>query len=196
MEHSYQLQSPISQRATSQMALAPPASMIDPSFESNRLQPSQLAHGFTFPPNHIHPPMMNGHANTPSTQDTPDRVSPSIEITDDSIDQAYVDFILYCNPSVPADSDSTELKKGFRAPPQSDGKKFSPFTLYGLISKLENKEIKTWAQLVVELGVEPPDPSKNQSAQKVQQYAVRLKVPPLILFVSVNFCAYWRVYHS
>lgn len=120
--------------------------------------------------------MMNGHANTSSARDTPDRALPSIEITDESIDQAYVDFILYCNPAVPVDTDPTELKKGFRAPPMSDGKKFNPFTLYGLIAKLESKEIKTWATLVVELGVELPDPSKNQSAQKVQQYAVRLKV--------------------
>ncbi|KAL8833045.1 MAG: hypothetical protein Q9170_004550 [Blastenia crenularia] len=119
--------------------------------------------------------MMNGHANIPSTQDPSDRVLPSIEITDETIDQAYVDFILYCNPFVPADADPTELKKNFRSPPQSDGKKFSTFSLYELISKLENKEIKTWAQLVVDLGVELPDPSKNQSAQKVQQYAVRLK---------------------
>lgn len=160
--------------------------MIDPAFESNRLQPSQLPHAFTFSPGQPHPPMMNDHASTPSTQDSSDRVLPSIEITDDSIDQAYVDFILYCNPSVPADTDTTELKKNFRAPPQSDSKKFSPFTLYGLISKLENKEIKTWAQLVVDLGVEPPDPSKNQSAQKVQQYAVRLKVITISLSLLAN----------
>ncbi|KAL8762337.1 MAG: hypothetical protein Q9184_001644 [Pyrenodesmia sp. 2 TL-2023] len=118
---------------------------------------------------------MNTHPSSSSTQDSPDRALPSIEIADQSIDQAYVDFILYCNPAVPADTDPTELKKGFRAPPMSDGKKFNPFTLYGLIAKLESKEIKTWAQLVVELGVELPDPTKNQSAQKVQQYAVRLK---------------------
>ncbi|KAI4142232.1 MAG: hypothetical protein L6R39_005028 [Caloplaca ligustica] len=165
----------INQRPSQSLALAPPASMIDPSFENNRLQDSQLPHGFPFPQNNTHPPLMNGHPNSSSTQDTPDRALPSIEVTDESIDQAYVDFILYCNPAVPADANPTELKKGFRAPPMSDGKKFSPFTLYGLIAKLESKDIKTWAQLVVELGVELPDPSKNQSAQKVQQYAVRLK---------------------
>lgn len=155
--------------------------MIDPAFESNRLQASQLPHGFAFPPSQSHPPIMNGRANTPSTQDPSDRVLPSIEITDESIDQAYVDFIYYCNPSVPSDTNPAELKKNFRAPPQSDSKKFSPFKLYGLISKLENKDIKTWAQLVVDLGVELPDPAKNQSAQKVQQYAVRLKVSITIL---------------
>lgn len=176
MEHNYQLQSPISQRQSQSMALAPPASMIDPSFESHRLPNSQLPHGFSYSQTQPNQSMMNGHAHHEATQDTPDRALPSIEISDDSIDQAYVDFILYCNPAVPSDTDSTELKKGFRAPPMSDGKKFDPFTLYGLIAKLESKDIKTWAQLVVELGVELPDPSKNQSAQKVQQYAVRLKV--------------------
>lgn len=119
---------------------------------------------------------MTGHGNLPMTQETPDRALPSIEITDDSIDQAYVDFIFYCNPSIPLDTDPTELKKGFRSPPMSDGKKFNPFTLYGLISRLESKDIKTWVQLVIELGAELPDPSKNQSTQKLQQYAVRLKV--------------------
>ncbi|KAI4290697.1 MAG: hypothetical protein L6R35_000004 [Caloplaca aegaea] len=175
MEHSYRLQSPINRPASQSMALAPPASMIDPSFEPNRLHSSQLPHGFTFPQSQPLPATMNGHGNLSSTHDSPDRALPSTEMSDDSIDQAYVDFILYCNPGVPADTDPTELKKGFRAPPMSDGKKFNPFTLYGLIARLENKEIKTWAQLVIELGVELPDPSKNQSAQKVQQYAVRLK---------------------
>ncbi|KAL8691285.1 MAG: hypothetical protein Q9218_003464 [Villophora microphyllina] len=113
--------------------------------------------------------MMNGTVNPIVNQTTDDRALPSVEITDESIDQAYVDFILYCNPSVPLNTDSAELKKGFRNPPMSDGKKFSPFTLYGLISRLENKDIKTWVQLVVELGVELPDATKGQSTQKVQQ---------------------------
>lgn len=89
---------------------------------------------------------------------------------------AYTQFILYCNPSIPDDVDTTELRKGFRAPPRSDNKSFDPFVLFGLISRLEAKEIKTWTDLVVEFGVERPDPDKNQSTQKVQQYAVRLKV--------------------
>lgn len=161
--------------------------MIDPSFEPNRLHSSQLPHGFTFPQSQPLPATMNGHGNLSSTHDSPDRALPSTEMSDDSIDQAYVDFILYCNPGVPADTDPTELKKGFRAPPMSDGKKFNPFTLYGLIARLENKEIKTWAQLVIELGVELPDPSKNQSAQKVQQYAVRLKVIASIFYIWSMF---------
>ncbi|RAL66312.1 hypothetical protein DID88_005982 [Monilinia fructigena] len=84
-------------------------------------------------------------------------------------------FIMYCNPAVASGTDSAELRKIFRAPPKSDNKSFSTFTLFELIRKLENKEIKTWAQLAIDLGVEPPALEKGQSAQKVQQYAVRLK---------------------
>ncbi|KAL5052132.1 hypothetical protein BDW71DRAFT_170240 [Aspergillus fruticulosus] len=103
------------------------------------------------------------------------RSLPSREITDENIDDAYVLFIFYCNPNVPLSADSTELRKTFRCPPRSDGKSFSIFTLWELIKKLDNKELKTWIQLAIELGVEPPDMEKKQSTQKVQQYAVRLK---------------------
>ncbi|KAH0558330.1 hypothetical protein GP486_005009 [Trichoglossum hirsutum] len=109
-------------------------------------------------------------AYTPS-----DRSLPSRDVTDASIDNAYVAFILYCNPSVPLSTDTSELRRGFRAPPKSDGKSFNTFTLLELIRKLENKEIRTWTSLAIQLGVEPPMMAKNQSAQKVQQYAVRLK---------------------
>ncbi|KAL8811360.1 MAG: hypothetical protein Q9223_004012 [Gallowayella weberi] len=168
MEHNYQLQSPMTQRVSQSMNLAPQATMTENEQHHN----PHISHTFTFPQR---PTMVNGHESSSMTQDTNDRVLPSIEITDDSIDQAYVDFVFYCNPSIPLDTDPTELKKGFRSPPMSDGKKFSPYTLYGLISRLESKDIKTWVQLVVELGAELPDPSKNQSTQKLQQYAVRLK---------------------
>ncbi|KAL8773943.1 MAG: hypothetical protein Q9209_001373 [Squamulea sp. 1 TL-2023] len=157
------------------MNLAPQASMIDPNIQNHQQQTPQLPHGFTFPQRPANQAIMNGRGNSPMAQETPDRALPSLEIADESIDQAYVDFIFYCNPSIPLDTDSTELKKGFRSPPMSDGKKFNPFTLYGLISRLEGKDIKTWVQLVIELGAELPDPSKNQSTQKLQQYAVRLK---------------------
>ena len=120
------------------------------------------------------------------------RALPSIEVTDESLDNAYVDFILYCNPPIPTNVDTTELRKGFRSPPKSDGKSFSPFVLFGLIAKLEAKEIKTWTQLVIELGVELPDPNKNQSSQKVQQYAVRLKVITFCPLSPIDnfFCTY------
>jgi hypothetical protein len=104
------------------------------------------------------------------------RSLPARAVTDDNIDDAYVDFIMYCNPTVALDTDTTELRKTFRSPPKSDGKSFSPFILFQLIQKLEQKQLKTWAQLVLELGVEAPSVEKGNSAQKVQQYAVRLKV--------------------
>lgn len=101
---------------------------------------------------------------------------PSRDVSDGTFDDAYVEFIMYCNPTIPLDTDTAELKRIFRAPPKSDGKNFNTFTLFELIRKLELKEIKTWAQLALDLGVEPPALDKGQSAQKVQQYAVRLKV--------------------
>lgn len=114
-----------------------------------------------------------------------DRALPSREVTESSIEDAFVSFILYCNPLVDLNVSTIELRKGFRAPPRSDGKSFSTFNLFKLIKRLEEKELKTWTQLVIELGVEPPD--LNQSTQKVQQYAVRLKVSPFnSLFYSGN----------
>lgn len=104
------------------------------------------------------------------------RSLPSRDVTNETIDDAYVAFILYCNPNVPLSVDTLELRKAFRSPPRSDGKSFSVFALWELIQKLDRKEIKTWIQLAIELGVEPPSLEKKQSTQKVQQYAVRLKV--------------------
>lgn len=105
------------------------------------------------------------------------RSLPSRNVTDDiSLSESYADFILYCNPAIRTETDTLDLRTLFKTPPKSDGKSFSIFTLYQLICKLELKEIKTWAELALELGVEPPDPTKGQSPQKVQQYAVRLKV--------------------
>ncbi len=178
MEDAYQLRSPIVQRGAHSASLAAPtASMIDPSLENHRIPNAQLSHSYG--QTHLRgPTALPGTRNDllPSQNSSSDRVLPSIEISNDTIDNAYVDFVLYCNPSIPNDVDTTELRRGFRSPPKSDGKCFSPFTLFELISKLESKTLKSWTQLVIELGVEPPDPSKNQSTQKVQQYAVRLKV--------------------
>ncbi|KAI9038361.1 putative ARS binding protein Abp2 [Aspergillus affinis] len=110
------------------------------------------------------------------SMDQPDsRALPSRDIKDDTIDDAYVMFIFHCNPNVPLSVDTSELRKTFRSPPRSDGKSFSIFTLWELIRKLDNKELKTWISLATELGVEPPVMEKGQSTQKVQQYAVRLK---------------------
>jgi hypothetical protein len=118
----------------------------------------------------LSPPMPNHNG-----QQTP-RNLPNRSVTDENFDDAYVAFIMYCNPTIPLDTDTTELRKILRTPPKSDGKNFNTFTLFELIRKLEEKEIKTWAQLAVDLGVEKPDFDKGQSSQKVQQYSVRLKV--------------------
>jgi hypothetical protein len=117
------------------------------------------------------------------------RSLPNRAVTDENFDDAYVSFIMYCNPSVALDADTAELRKIFRAPPKSDGNMFSTFTLFELIKKLEHKAIKTWAQLVIILGVEPPALDKGQSAQKVQQYAVRLKVSYLCLHSFIFSCS-------
>lgn len=120
------------------------------------------------------------HQMKDTTDQVESRELPSRDVTDNTIDDAYVLFILYCNPNVPSSVDTSELRKAFRCPPRSDGKSFNIFTLFGLIRKLQTKELKTWIQLAMELGVEPPSMEKKQSTQKVQQYAVRLKVwhPP------------------
>ncbi|KAF2204370.1 hypothetical protein GQ43DRAFT_388121 [Delitschia confertaspora ATCC 74209] len=104
-----------------------------------------------------------------------DRPVPPREVTNDTIDDAYATFILYCNPSFATSTNTSELIKAFRTPPRSDGKEFSTWSLFELIRKFDSKEIKTWTQLALDLGVEPPDTDKGQSTQKVQQYSVRLK---------------------
>lgn len=103
----------------------------------------------------------------------PDRALPLKDAADDTLDDAYVDFILYCNPAVALDTDTAELRKAFRQPPKSDGKTFNMAKLLQLIGRFEDREIKTWTTLALELGVERKADSSNQ---KVQQYAVRLKV--------------------
>ncbi|KAK2018944.1 ARS binding protein 2 [Colletotrichum eremochloae] len=100
---------------------------------------------------------------------------PDRDVTAETIEDAYVNFILHCNPAVPLETDSAALREAFRVLPKSGGKSFSTFTLFQLIRQLETKEIKTWAELALKLGVEPPDQDKGQSSQKIQQYAVRLK---------------------
>jgi hypothetical protein len=112
-----------------------------------------------------------------------DRSLPSRDFPDDqAFEDAYVAFVLYCNPSFPLSVDATELRRNFSSPPKSDGKLFSVTTLFDLLKKLDAKVIKTWTDLALELGVEKP--VAGQSSQKVQQYSVRLKVrhfPPEVL---------------
>ena len=118
------------------------------------------------PPNHRVPRHQQTHSG---------RRLPSINVTEDNIERAYVTFILYANPSIPSSTDTSELRKTFRSLPRSDGKSFKIFRLWELIRQLENGELKTWVQLALALGVEPPSTDRGQSSQKIQQYAVRLK---------------------
>lgn len=101
---------------------------------------------------------------------------PDRSVTMETIEDAYVAFIFYCNPALPPDCDTEALREAFRNPPRSGGKVFDPFAIYELVRKFYGKEIKTWTELTMRLGVEPPDPSKEESVQKIAQYGVRLKV--------------------
>ena len=104
-----------------------------------------------------------------------DRTLPSKRVSAETVTDAYVAFILYCNPNFPLDVDTSTLRTTFQSPPKSDNKDFETYRLFELIQKFDAKEIKTWGQLALDLGVESPDVSKGQSVQKVQQYTVRLK---------------------
>ena len=183
MENPYQIRSPATQRNNQSVTMAPTASMIDPNLDNHRMANSQMSHDYNTSQMQRNSNMLDNHHDLHQMiGHAPNRVLPSVEVKDETMDNAYVDFIMYCNPAIPADIDTTELRKSFRSPPKSDGKNFSPFVLFGLISRLEAKDIKTWTQLVTELGVELPDAAKNQSTQKVQQYAVRLKVSTPLCF--------------
>lgn len=111
----------------------------------------------------------------PITFTPADRTLPSLDVNADTIADAYVPFILYCNPNFALDVDTATLRANFQSPPKSDNKDFEVYRLFELIRKFDAKEIKTWGQLALDLGVEAPDVSKGQSVQKVQQYSVRLK---------------------
>ena len=159
---------------------APTAQMVDPNLDPQPLSaigevPSDDSNS------NSNSNSKNSNGVPPSRTEKSPRRLPLVEVKQDSIEDAYVQFILYCNPNIPLSTDTTELRRGFRSPPKTDGKVFDTYTLYGLIRRLEIKEIETWSQLVIEMGVEPPDATKNQSTQKVQQFAVRLKVRYIFL---------------
>lgn len=112
-----------------------------------------------------------------ATSDIPVRPElPDRRVTADTIEDAYVRFMLYCNPGLPPSTPTITLREAFRNPPRSGGKTFSTFAVYELVRKFYDNEIRTWTELTTRLGVEPPDPSKEESAQKIAQYGVRLKV--------------------
>lgn len=162
---------------------------IDPGLHiqgnSRGLQPQSARHirhpsnelGSMQPPASTSSPRMNSTSPGPAFSFKPtDRALPSRDVTPETIADTYVNFILYANPNFSLDVDTSTLKQTFETGlPKSDNKDFEPFRLYELLKKFDAKEIKTWNQLALDLGVEPPDQSKGQSAQKVQQYSVRLK---------------------
>lgn len=119
-------------------------------------------------------PPSPGRGQTSNFKPT-DRVLPSRDVTAETLTNSFADFILYCCPNFPLGTDTSTLKSNFENPPKSDGKDFNTWHLFQLIRKLECKEIKTWNQLALDLGVEAPNVQKGQSTQKVQQFTVRLK---------------------
>lgn len=157
---------------------APTAMMLDPGLQQySQPQSAQSSQQGSTPAQQMSAPeVLPANQARPQPSPAMTRTLPSPNIDASTIDDAYVQFIMYCNPSIPLDTDTAELRKGFRSMPKTDGNCFDTYTLFGLIKKLEAKEIETWSALVIELGVEPPDPTKNQSTQKVQQFAVRMKV--------------------
>lgn len=171
---------------------------IDPHLASTPASQRHFPHstlpgsspGFNASPRYSPSP---GHQQQPSFVPS-DRSLPSTDtISSENIAEVYAAFILYCNPYFPSNYDPTELKKVFKKPPMSDNKTFDPYHLFALLKKLEQGEIKTWIQLALDLGVEPPDVEKGQSTQKVQQYAVRLKVRLLCISdFSSLFVREWK----
>lgn len=101
---------------------------------------------------------------------------PDRRVSEHTVEDAYVNFILFCNPAVPLSTDTESLREAFRNPPRSGGKSFSTFAIYELVRKFYDGDIRTWTELTTKLGVAPPDPNKEESTQKVAQYGVRLKV--------------------
>lgn len=150
---------------------------LGPDYDMNSANatPSSLFTGLADEKQHSTSTSPNHVATRPSAPPT-QRALPHRDVSEESIVDAYAAFILYCNPYFPLDIDTSDLKRIFQTPPRSDGKEFSIFTLWELIKRLDSKEIKTWTQLALELGVEPPTAERGGSVQKVQQYSVRLKV--------------------
>ncbi|CAM1504170.1 Fc.00g017610.m01.CDS01 [Cosmosporella sp. VM-42] len=123
-----------------------------------------------------HQPPPQPSNTTPSSHEFTVRPTlPERAVTSDTIEEAYVRFIFYCNPAIPPASETASLREAFRTPPRSGGKSFNTFTVFELVKKFYEKEIRTWTELTTRLGVEPPDPSKDESVQKIAQYGVRLK---------------------
>ncbi|KAK3074303.1 hypothetical protein LTR53_003351 [Teratosphaeriaceae sp. CCFEE 6253] len=134
-------------------------------------------HGSMLPPTSVSPRLQRStpHNTAPASYRPQDRSLPSQQVTQSNITDGYVSFILYCNPHFALNVDAETLRTSFNNSPKSDSKEFETYRLWELIRQFDAKEIKTWGQLALDLGVEAPDVSKGQSVQKVQQYTVRLK---------------------
>lgn len=128
-------------------------------------------HSMSQPPGNGAPVSASASGDLAARPTLPDR-----GVTALTIEDAYVGFILYCNPALPLALDMANLREAFRNPPRSGGKSFSTFAIFELVRRFYEKEIRTWTELTTRLGVEPPDPTKDESAQKIAQYGVRLKV--------------------
>ncbi|KAL2759704.1 hypothetical protein ACRALDRAFT_2050222 [Sodiomyces alcalophilus JCM 7366] len=123
------------------------------------------------------PPMASAARTAPSPASPfiGPRTLPNRNVTAETFEDAYVSFIMYCNPAVPHGTDTATLREAIRALPKSGGKCFDAFHLFLLVRQLEMRELKTWADVALKLGVDPPDRDKGESPHKVQSYAVRLK---------------------
>ena len=110
----------------------------------------------------------------------PPRALPERDVSLETIEDAYVNFMLYCNPALPPDCDIESLREAFRMPPKSQGKEFSPWLVFQKVKQFYSREIPTWTEMVIRLGVDEPDVSKGESSQKLTQYGVRLKACSLI----------------
>ncbi|KAK0662944.1 ARS binding protein 2-domain-containing protein [Cercophora samala] len=135
--------------ATTEDSTESPADILPPSEEASPSATSTLSPSATRPP------------------------LPHRQVNAENIEDAYVDFVLHCNPCVPPGTDTTALREAFRALPKSGGKSFSAALLFDLIKQFDTKQLKTWAELAIKLGVDPP--GEGESGQKIQQYAARLK---------------------
>jgi hypothetical protein len=168
-DHGYEYQHPATGVPSSARHGHAPMSLPHQSPDNHLLQPDNASLFYMSRSSHTPPP-------SSSPRFSPDdRTLPSRHVSDETISDAYAGFILYCNPHFATSTDTAELVKLFRTPPKSDGNAFSSWALFELIRKFDAKEIKTWTQLALDLGVAPPDTDKGQSTQKVQQYSVRLK---------------------
>jgi hypothetical protein len=86
------------------------------------------------------PPLQS---QTPANFEPTDRSLPSKDVTADTITDAYVAFILYCNPNFPLDVDTSTLRTNFQSPPKSDNKDFEvrySSTMDSSVQPCETKE--------------------------------------------------------